>query len=52
MTGSHQAGILVSKRAASILFDRPGVKGSNCERWVQIHWQDTFVTSSRFVYYG
>lgn len=52
VTGSHQAGILVSKRAASILFDRPGVKGSNCERWVQIHWQDTFVTSSRFVYYG
>ena len=51
-TGAHQAGIYVSKPAVPILFDEPGVKGQNKDRWVKIQWQDDFETESRFIYYG
>lgn len=52
VTGSHQSGILLSKSAYSIAFDQPCEKGSNVDRWVEIRWQDDFVTKSRFIYYG
>ena len=51
-TGAHQAGIYVSKPAIPILFDEPGEKGQNKDRWVKILWQDDFETESRFIYYG
>ena len=52
LTGGHQAGIYISKPSIPILFSEPGIKGSNKERWVSIHWHDGTVTSSRFIYYG
>lgn len=51
-TGGHQAGIYIAKNAVSILFDEPGVKGSNKDKNVNIRWQDDFTTNSRFIYYG
>ena len=51
-TGGDQAGIYVAKNARAILFDEPGIKGSNKDKYVKICWQDDFVTDSRFIYYG
>lgn len=52
LTGGHQAGIYISKPSIPILFDHPGIKGENKEKWVRIKWQDGTVTDSRFIYYG
>lgn len=52
LTGGHQAGIYISKASISILFDQPGVKGTNKERWVKVKWQDGSETDTRFIYYG
>lgn len=52
LTGGHQAGIYVSKDAASILFNQQGIKGENKSREVKIIWQGNLVTNSRFAYYG
>lgn len=49
---SHQEGFYVPKQASALLFDEPGEKGSNKDRFVKIHWQDDFDTDSRFIYYG
>lgn len=51
-TGAHQAGIYIAKNAISILFDEPGEKGSNKDKYVKVRWQDDFTTDSRFIYYG
>jgi len=37
---SHQAGFYVPKEAESLLFDVPGERGSNKDRFVKIRWQD------------
>lgn len=50
--GSHQAGFYIPKCAASLLFDTPGVKGKNKDKFVEVKWQDDFTTESRFIYYG
>ena len=52
LTGGHQAGIYISKPAVPILFDKPGIKGENKEKWVNIFWFDGTKTNSRFIYYG
>ena len=52
LTGAHQAGIYISKPSIPILFDTPGEKGSNKEKWVKVRWQDGSVTDTRFIYYG
>ena len=52
LTGGHQAGIYISRPAIPILFDKPGAKGENKDRWVTIHWQDGIKTHTRFIYYG
>ena len=52
LTGGHQAGIYISKPSIPILFDTPGIKGENKEKWVKIKWQDDNVTDTRFIYYG
>lgn len=49
---SHQEGFYVPKQAAALLFDEPGVKGRNKDRFVKIRWQNDFETDSRFIYYG
>jgi len=51
-TGAHQAGIYISKNAVPILFDEPGNKGENKDKFVKIKWQNDFTTDSRFIYYG
>ena len=52
LTGAHQAGIYISKPSIPILFDEPGEKGSNKEKWVKIKWQNDLETDTRFIYYG
>lgn len=52
LTGGHQAGIYISKPSVPILFDEPGIKGQNKEKWVKVKWQDDFETDTRFIYYG
>lgn len=51
-TGTHQAGIYIAKNAVPILFDSPGIRGENKDKYVRIRWQDDFYTDSRFIYYG
>lgn len=43
LTGSHQADIYISKPSIPILFDEPGIKGQNKEKWVKVKRQDDFV---------
>lgn len=52
LTGGHQAGIYISKPSIPILFDEPGIKGTNKEKWVKVKWQDGIETDTRFIYYG
>ncbi len=49
---SHQCGFYVPKEAQKLLFEKPGIRGSNKDKFVKIRWQDDFETSSRFIYYG
>ncbi|MCW3490229.1 type II restriction endonuclease [Dethiobacter alkaliphilus] len=51
-TGSHQAGIYMPQNAYEIMFDTPGEKGQNKDRYIEIRWQNDFTTKSRFIYYG
>jgi len=51
-TGAHQEGFYIPKNSISLMFDEPGVKGTNKDRFVRIRWQDSFETDSRFIYYG
>jgi hypothetical protein len=51
-TGSHESGWLISKTAWPLFFDKPGVKGEQVDRFIEIKWQDDFITQSRFIYYG
>ena len=51
-TGSHQSGIYIAKEASALLFDAPGVRGTNKDKYVKIRWQNEIETDSRFIYYG
>lgn len=51
-TGSHESGWLISKSAWPLFFEVPGVKGEQRDRFIEIKWQDDFITQSRFIYYG
>ena len=51
-TKAHQAGIYISKPSIPILFDLPGERGTNKEKWVRIKWQHDCITETRFIYYG
>lgn len=50
--GSHQAGFYIPKCAAALLFDTPGARGENKDKFVTVKWQNDFTTESRFIYYG
>lgn len=52
VTGSHQAGYHIGKRAWKFFFDAVGVKGANQERFLTIHWYGVCDTASRAIYYG
>lgn len=52
LTGGHQEGFYIPKNSISLMFDTPGIKGTNKDRFISIKWQDSFVTDSRFIYYG
>ena len=51
-TGGHQAGILVSKSAASMMFHESLPKTGILKREVKIAWPDGHETTSRFTYYS
>lgn len=51
-TGAHQAGLYIPKNSWKLMFEEPGIKGSNKERFVKIKWQNAFETEGRFIYYG
>ncbi len=51
-TGAHQSGFYIPKCASELLFDEPGRKGENKDKFVNITWQDSFRTHSRMIYYG
>lgn len=52
---SHQSGIYIPQNSFSLLFDSPGVKGNNKDRFVSVYWHfdEEFVSDEvRFIYYG
>lgn len=52
---SHQAGIYIPQNSFSILFDSPGIKGNNKDRFVSVYWhyeEDYISDEVRFIYYG
>jgi type II restriction enzyme len=51
-TGSHQSGFYIPKGASKLIFDKPGKKGENKDKYVTIKWQNDFTTDSRIIYYG
>ncbi len=51
-TGAHQSGFYVPKCASELLFDEPGRRGENKDKFVHIKWQNDFTTNSRMIYYG
>ena len=51
-TGGHQEGFYIPKNSIPLMFNVPGVKGENKERFISIRWQSDFETRSRFIYYG
>ena len=40
------------KSTLPLMFDSPGVRGDNMERFIDIDWYDFRPTQSRFIYYG
>lgn len=51
-TGGHQSGIYIPKNSVPLIFDTPGIKGQNKEKFNKIKWQDDFETDAHFKYYG
>ena len=51
-TGGHQAGLYIPKKAYRLIFDTPGVKGQNLERFAELVWFDGETTNCCFKYYG
>lgn len=51
-TGGHQFGILISKSAIDMMFNRQELEQNTIpKRTVKIRWQDDFETVSRFTFY-
>ena len=38
-TGAHQGGLYIPKNSIKLMFDSPGIKGENMEKFVKIHGQ-------------
>ncbi len=52
LTGSHQAGIYLSKDSWPLFFEKPGPPGENLDAGIVIHWGSGERTDSRVVWYG
>lgn len=53
ITGAHQAGLYIPKKAVSLIFDSPGIKGENREGIATIEWFDGMrAPDCRLKYYG
>lgn len=51
-TGGHQSGILVSKSAVEMMFNRQELEQAGIpKKTIKIKWQDDFETESSFTYY-
>lgn len=51
-TGAHQAGLYIPKNSIKLMFDTPGTRGVNKEKFAEIFWYDGTVSQCRFIYYG
>lgn len=51
-TGGHQAGFYVPISYCPFVFEEKIVKNTDYTRFIEVKWQDDFVTQSRFKYYG
>ncbi|MCL1666621.1 ATP-binding protein [Elizabethkingia ursingii] len=51
-TGAHQGGLYIPKKSYKLLFDEPGVKGKNKERFAEITWSDGTTSQCCLKYYG
>lgn len=51
-TGAHQSGLYIPKNSIPLMFDTPGIKGSNKEKFATIKWSDGIESNCRFIYYG
>ncbi len=51
-TGSHQSGFYMPYCCWPLIFNSPGEKGTNMDRFVCISWNDIHETMSRFIWYG
>lgn len=52
LTKSHQAGFYVPKSFCPFVFEKEIIKNSDYEKFVDVKWQNDFVSQSRFKYYG
>lgn len=51
-TGAHQSGILISKSAVEMMFNRLELERNGiAKKTIKIRWQGDFVTESNFTYY-
>ncbi|GEN69212.1 EcoRII N-terminal effector-binding domain-containing protein [Chryseobacterium rhizosphaerae] len=51
-TGAHQGGLYIPKNSYKLLFDEPGVKGQNKERFAEITWSNGVTSKCCLKYYG
>ncbi len=51
-TGEHQAGLYIPKNSFTLIFNSPGIKGNNKERFANITWFDGTTSKCCFKYYG
>lgn len=51
-TGAHQSGLYIPKNSIALMFESPGVKGNNKEKFAELKWQDGTTANCRFIYYG
>lgn len=50
---AHQCGVLISKKAKAMMFDKELPREGILSRWVTIHWLNLGIeTNSRFIYYS
>jgi signal transduction histidine kinase len=51
-TGAHQGGLYIPKNSIKLMFDQPGEKGKNIEKFVRLKWYGGAEVECRFIYYG
>lgn len=51
-TGGHQGGIYIPKNSIRLMFESPGIKGENKEKYSDILWANGETSRCRFIYYG